>query len=83
MIYTVGWLPSAEAELTRLYNEAAADKRAVSDSCNRIDRDLRVKAERLGVVHDYGRVYSDPPLCVHYKIDPGDLKVTVLQVARL
>lgn len=83
MIYTVGWLPSAEAELARIYNAAGAYKRAVSTYCNRIDRDLRTKAERLGVPHDYGRVYSDPPLCVHFKVDPGDCKVTVLQVERI
>lgn len=32
MIYTVGWLPSAEAELARIYNAAGAYKRAVSAS---------------------------------------------------
>jgi hypothetical protein len=39
MIYTVVWLPTAEAELARLWN-TAADRNAVASAADRIDAAL-------------------------------------------
>lgn len=81
MRYTVVWVRTAERRLTELYNQAA-DKQAVTDSANRIDRELRNDPDTKG--KSFGRffAYEDDPLAVLYEVDPGDRMVRVILVRR-
>jgi plasmid stabilization system protein ParE len=81
MIYTVVWTNAALNSLADIWNRAS-DRQAVSEAANRIDRDLRIDADRKGQnLGDY-RLLRDPPLVVTFTVDAGDCKVTVLNVRR-
>ena len=79
MIYTVIWIPSAEARLVTLWSNAI-DQQAVADASNRIDVELRVNPDRKGIPFGDRWVYTDDPLAVLYEIDPGDRMVRVIGV---
>ncbi|HZU38919.1 MAG TPA: hypothetical protein VFA18_23535 [Gemmataceae bacterium] len=81
MRYTVVWTPQAEARLTELWMEAS-DRRAVSESANRIDNELKDDPDRKGIAVGPMRLYIDDPLAVGYAVDLGDCMVKVLQVRR-
>ncbi len=79
MIYTVIWIPSAEARLTTLWNDAI-DQQAVADASDRIDVELRIDPERKGIPFRDRWIYTDDPLAVLYEVNPGDRKVMVIAV---
>jgi hypothetical protein len=81
MRYTVVWLRDAENRLADLYNRAA-DKRPVTDACNRIDVLLREDPEK--VAEPFGKFYvlTVEPLSVLFHVDPGDCMVRVVSVRR-
>ena len=81
MRYTVVWVRTAERRLTELYNQAA-DKQAVTDSANRIDRELSNDPDTKGTPFGRFFAYTDDPLAVLYEVDPGDRMVRVIQVRR-
>jgi hypothetical protein len=82
MIYTVVWVPSAEARLIQLYLQAS-DRQAVTDSANRIDDEVKVDPDRKGIPFGNFNAYYDDPLAVLYEVDPGDCMVRVLVVKRI
>jgi hypothetical protein len=72
MIYTVGWLQSAEDALTDLWINAS-DRAAISAASNAIDRKLRIDANRQGVPIPGGRrLLRVPPLAVAFTVDPAE-----------
>ena len=79
MRYTVIWLPDALKELARIWMQAP-DQQAVADAANRIDSLLRTAPDRWGQPYDGDWILEVPPLTVVYEIDPGDCKVTIIQV---
>jgi len=81
MRFTVVWVPSAEAHLAHLWNQAP-DRQAVTDSANRIDRELKEDADRKGVLWGPFLAFFDDPLSVLYVVDKGDCTVRVIQVRR-
>jgi hypothetical protein len=82
MIYTVGWKQTALNALADLYLNAT-DKQAVTAASNRIDQELRRDAHKKGQAFNDERLLRVPPLAVVFVVDPGDCKVTVLQVGRI
>jgi len=82
MRYTVTWLSAALDELMRLWTQAA-DRQAVTDAANRIDRVLAVDPERQGRPLGSQRVLVEPPLVVTFQVIPDDRMVRVLQVSRI
>ena len=83
MIFTVVWLPTAEAELARIWN-TAADRDAVAAAADRIDAALRRDAPRRGESRSgSARVYFDWPLGVDFDVDEDDRIVRVLAVWRM
>jgi plasmid stabilization system protein ParE len=83
MIFTVVWIPKAEAMLARIWN-AAKDRAAVAEAADRIDallkRDpLTVGESRSGSL----RVLYSLPLAVHYEVSEMDRLVRVLRVWRV
>jgi hypothetical protein len=83
MIYTVAWKPSAEQELTRLWNEAA-DRKAVADAANQIDALLKVDPLTRGESRSGPtRILFAPPLAVLFEVSEDDRYVDVFQVWRI
>jgi hypothetical protein len=82
MRFTVVWVPTAEACLANLWNNAA-DRQAASDSANRIDRNLREDPEQKGVPIGSFRALYDDPLAVLFTVDPQDCMVRVIQARRI
>jgi plasmid stabilization system protein ParE len=80
MPFTVVWLPTAQDALADIWVHSA-DRQAVADAANRIDRALRLKPESLGRPQQGYRVYADPPLIVAYQVLPDDRLVRVVQVS--
>jgi len=82
MIFTVVWIPKAEAMLARIWN-AAKDRAAVGKAADRIDallkrNPLAVGESRSGAI----RVLHESPLAVHYEVSELDRLVRVLKVWR-
>jgi hypothetical protein len=81
MKYTVVWVPSALNDLADIWNKAA-DRKAVTDAANRIDRTLKYDAERQGHEFNGERALFELPLAVTFTVSPDDRMVHVLQVRR-
>jgi hypothetical protein len=79
MRYTVVWQTRADAQLINLWL-SAADRQAVTDAANRIDRALRDDAEKKGKPIGRFFTYVDDPLKVMYHVEPRDRMVWVMQV---
>lgn len=79
MKYTLTWLPAADEELTRLWNQAS-DQQAITNAANYIDRELKVDPDQKG--RQFGGIYffRAPPLVVAFEVLPDDCLVRVLQV---
>jgi hypothetical protein len=61
----------------------AADRQAVTDAADRIDRALARDADRKGQVFHGRRVLVDAPLAVTFAVSVDDCLVTVSQVDRV
>ena len=81
MRYTVVYEKPAESQLARLWIQAA-DRRAVTDASNRIERELANDAHAKGIPAGVFRKYTDTPLAVLYHVDPGDRMVRIIQYRR-
>jgi hypothetical protein len=81
MTWTVVWDADAEGQLARLWMRAP-DRQAITESQDRIDRELRVDADKKGAPFGPFRILEDDPLSVLYTVDPGDCTVRVIQVRR-
>jgi hypothetical protein len=82
MRYTVGWLPSAEVELARIWI-AATDRQAVSRAADQIEILLRISSQARGGDEEGIRSFSFLPLAVIFEVSPDDRKVTILEVYRV
>lgn len=82
MKHTVVWLPHAANELARLYN-SAADKQAITDAANQLDRVLARSPEIVGESRGIKlRVTFEKPLGILYEFSEADRKVQVIHVWR-
>ena len=82
MRYTLVWIPDADDELARIWTEAA-DKRAVTDATNEIERILKRQPLTEGESYDDDRRLAVDPLEVIYTVSPDDCMVRVLWVGRI
>jgi plasmid stabilization system protein ParE len=82
MRYTVTWLPAAQDELANIWNQAA-DRQAVTNAANRIDRTLLWNAEQKGRPDNGRRILIDLPLAVTFTVSPDDRLVRVVWVERV
>ncbi len=80
MKYTVLWTKNAEAQLTKLWLDAA-NRKAVTQAAHEIDAVLASAAASVGESRpDGSRILFVPPLGVLFHLDAGDLKVFVVKV---
>ncbi len=79
MRYSVMWTPSARAQLANLWMQSP-DRQAITDSADRIDRQLQNDADTKGINWWPFRAYFNDPLAVLFTVDPGDCRVWVVQV---
>jgi hypothetical protein len=80
MTYPVVWVPSAEAELARIWVEAS-DKNAVARAADQIDATLRVDPHVRGVPHlGTARSLAVWPLGIIFRVNEPDRLVQVLAV---
>ena len=78
--YTIVWSVDAEADLARLWLEAA-DRNALAVAANAIDRRLSHTPEQKGVDLAEGlRSIDEPPLRVIFEISHLDYAVRVVKV---
>jgi plasmid stabilization system protein ParE len=83
MNYTVGWKPSAEQELARLWTDAA-DRDAVAAAANRIDAVLGKSPHSQGESRQGRlRILFEGPLAVLFEVTEEDRFVDVLKVWRI
>jgi hypothetical protein len=82
MRYTLVWIPDADDELARIWTDAA-DKRAVTDATNQIERILKRQPLTAGEPYDDDRCLVIDPLEVIYTVSPDDCLVRVLWVVRI
>jgi plasmid stabilization system protein ParE len=82
MKYMVTWTRNAQNDLADIWMNAA-DRQAVRDAANRIDRALERNPETLGHPLGDDRVYADAPLAVTFSVSPPDRRVWVWQVERI
>jgi hypothetical protein len=83
MRYTVGWKPSAEQELARLWMNAP-DRGAVESAANRIDALLGSDPDAYGESRSgRTRILIAPPLAVFYEVSEPDRFVDVMKVWRI
>lgn len=82
MKYTVVWLPTAEARLADIWNQAA-DRQEVANASDRIEQELRRDAPQKGAPLGDCRHYADAPLAVTFHVSPDDRMVTVIEVERV
>ena len=80
MRYTVTWLPGVESALASIWTRAA-DKQAISDASNRIDRLLAVVPLSIGIARAGSRRLVLGPLEVAYTVSVPDCLVEVIYVA--
>ena len=81
MKWTVTWTEEAEEELTNLWLRAT-NKRAISQSSDRIEQELKRDADKKGKDVGRHRVLHIPPLAVAFELFPDDRIVRVIQVER-
>jgi len=82
MTYEVIWLPDTEQELAAIWL-AAADRQAITDSANALDKRLRLDPGNEGESREAGeRVVFSQPLGVRVRVIPDDRRVEVLRVWR-
>ena len=81
MTFTVIWDRTAVNQLANLWMQAP-DRQAVTDSHDRIERELRVDADKKGAPFGPFRILIDSPLSVLFTVDPGDCMVRVRHVLR-
>jgi hypothetical protein len=80
MKYTVTWKPDAERELAALWNNAA-DRQAVTDAANAIDKLLQTDPADVGESRSRGtRITFVPPLGVRFVVQEQDRRVIVFSV---
>jgi hypothetical protein len=80
MRYTVTWVPSAEADLADIWNEAN-DRSEISIAANQIDAQLRFDPAGVGESRASGRrILFASPLAVIYRINHHDQIVRVTEV---
>ncbi len=80
MIYTVTWLPSADAHLATIWTDSL-NRAAVTAAANRIDRELRLHPYANSESRsNKNRVMFVQPLGVSYDVSDDDCLVTVLAV---
>ena len=77
---TVVWIPGAKNELARIWTDAA-DRQAVTNAADEIDRVLRRDALSVGEEYDDDRRLVIDPLEVIYTVSPDDCMVRVIWVA--
>jgi hypothetical protein len=78
--YTVTWWPEAEAELANLWL-SSADRKAISDASNQIDRLLAIDPDTVGeAAGDRLRILEIPPLRILFGYHELDRRVSVLSV---
>lgn len=81
--YTVVWLREAIDELGDIWL-AAADRTAVTEASEEIDRNLQVDAEMKGKPLSEGlRVYDAPPLRAIFSVSDSDRQVEVARIRLL
>jgi hypothetical protein len=81
MKWTVVWDRPALGQLANLWMYAP-DRQAVTESADRIERELRVDADKKGAPFGVYRILVDDPLSVLFTVDPGDCMVKIWQVRR-
>lgn len=81
MKYTVFMEKYAENQLALLWN-GAGDRQAVTDACNRIERELANDAHLKGNPRGIFRTYRDDPLEYLFQVDRGDCMVRIFRVRR-
>jgi plasmid stabilization system protein ParE len=80
MIYTLLWKPAAEDRLTEIWTEAA-NRSAIADAANAIDRVLRERPLDVGESRDaVTRILIEEPLVIVYEVSEADRLVQVLAV---
>ena len=79
MRYTVAYDPAVENELIKIWMRAA-NRRAIADASNDIDRQLKRFPDRVGQQFGYYRRLLVYPLAVEYTVSPQDRMVRVLRV---
>jgi hypothetical protein len=81
--YTVVWLREAIDELGEIWL-AAADRNAVTEASEEIDRILQDDAEKKGRILSEGlRVYDAPPLRAVFSVSDSDRQVEVARIRLL
>jgi hypothetical protein len=80
MKYTVVWDPDAEQELASLWM-AAAERQALTDAADQIDKVLRQDPQQQGESRPDGlRILFVEPLGIIFRVHEDDRLVRVLQV---
>jgi hypothetical protein len=80
MIYTLLWKPAVERRIAEIWMEAA-NRQAVADAANAIDRALRFRPSDVGESRDAStRVLIEEPLVIVYEVREADRLVQVLDV---
>ena len=81
MKFTVVWTPSALNKLANLWMQAE-DAQAVTNSANRIERELKFDAHLKGVPLQQFRALYDDPLAVLYLVKLPDCTAWIIDVNR-
>jgi hypothetical protein len=79
MRYTVAWEDPALDQLATIWTQAA-DRQAVRDAADQVDRELAYSPETKGTDFYGDRLIVIGPLQVVFKVDTARREVTVLQV---
>lgn len=80
MKYTVVYKPLAEFQLADIWLRFA-DKQAVTEASDAIDRSLRRNADQIGEPDERGwRILAEPPLVVTFDVSVDDRTATVHSV---
>jgi hypothetical protein len=83
MKWTVGWIPSADKELTTLWT-AGPDRPEITAAADTIDRVLKRDPLTAGEKREgKERILFISPLAVYFKVETEDRKVTVTSVWRV
>jgi hypothetical protein len=78
--YTVVWLPDAEQELARIWNDAT-NRSVISEAANFLDRELARDPTNLGESRPSGiRIAHWLPLGIRFTVSEDDRLVQVLAV---
>ncbi len=82
MTWVVHWLAFAENQLAALWLYAP-DRKAITESANRIDQLLAADPEVCGVPYRKQRMLFQGPLAVTYTVSADHMVVEVLDVERI